>query len=80
MAAEGLAAQACCRVLGVSESGYYARRIRPPSVRSVRHAWLTDVIRTVHADSRATYMAAGACTPSSPSGAALWSAIRRSRC
>ena len=44
-----------CRVLKVSESGYYARRSRPPSVRSVRHAWLTDLIRRAHFASRGTY-------------------------
>ncbi len=44
-----------CRVVEVSESGYYARRSRPPSVRSVRHAWLTDLIRRAHFDSRGTY-------------------------
>jgi putative transposase len=55
MAAEGLAVQVCCRVLEVSESGYYAWRGRAPSVRAIRHAWLTDAIRQVHADSRQTY-------------------------
>ena len=44
-----------CRVLEVSESGYYARRCRPPSIRSIRHAWLTDLIREAHAASRGTY-------------------------
>ena len=40
---------------GVSESGYYAWRSRPPSPRAIRHAWLTEVIRQVHAPSRQTY-------------------------
>ena len=53
--AEGCPAQVACRVLGVSESGYYARRRRAPSPRTIRHAWLTDLIRQVHADSRGTY-------------------------
>jgi transposase InsO family protein len=39
----------------VSEAGYYARRSRAPSARSIRHAWITDVIRQVHAASRETY-------------------------
>ncbi|MEJ7705711.1 MAG: IS3 family transposase [Geodermatophilaceae bacterium] len=39
----------------MSESGYYAWRSRSPSLRSVRHAWLTDLIRAVHVDSRGTY-------------------------
>lgn len=51
----GLPAQLVCRVLGVSESGYYARRSRPASARSIRHAWITDVIRQAHAASRETY-------------------------
>ena len=55
MAAEGLPVQVCCRVLEVSESGFYAWRARPPSARAIRHAWLTDTIRQVHAASRQTY-------------------------
>lgn len=53
--AQGLPANLACRVLDVSESGYYARRSRAPSSRSIRHAWLTDVIRQVHVGSRGTY-------------------------
>ena len=53
--ADGLPAQTACRVLGVSESGYYARRGRPPSARTIRHVWLTDLIRQIHAASRGTY-------------------------
>jgi putative transposase len=53
--AEGLSAQTACRVLAVSESGFYEWKRRPPSVRSIRHAWLTDMIRQVHANSRGTY-------------------------
>ncbi len=55
MAAEGLAVQLACRVLAVSESGYYPRRTRAPSARSIHHAWLTEVIRQVHIASRGTY-------------------------
>jgi transposase InsO family protein len=55
MATEGHAIQVACRVLGVSESGYYAWRKRPCSPRAVRHAWLTDRISAVHAASRGTY-------------------------
>jgi transposase InsO family protein len=55
MAAEGLCVQVACRVLGVSESGYYVWRKRGPSARAVRHAWLTDRIRQVHQASRGTY-------------------------
>jgi transposase InsO family protein len=55
MVAEGLQVQTSCRVLGVSVSGFYQRRTRAPSARSIRHAWLTEVIRQVHVDSRGTY-------------------------
>jgi transposase InsO family protein len=55
MAAEGLPVEVACRVLGVSESGYYAWRSRAPSVRAIRHAWLTDLIQTVHAATRGVY-------------------------
>jgi putative transposase len=55
MVAEGLPAQLACRVLDVSESGFYAWRARPPSERAIRHAWLTDLIRQIHADFRGVY-------------------------
>jgi putative transposase len=55
MAAEHIPVEVACRVLDVSTSGYYAWRARPPSQRSVRHAWLTDLIVKVHQDSRGTY-------------------------
>lgn len=48
MPEEGLPAQLACRVLGVSESGFYAWRSRSPSARAIRHAWLTDVITEIH--------------------------------
>jgi putative transposase len=55
MAAEGLRVQVACQVLGVSESGFYAWRGRPPTARAVRHAWLTDLICQIHADFRGVY-------------------------
>ena len=55
MAAENHSVQLACLVLGVSESGYYAQRSRAPSPRAIRHAWLTDVIREIHRDSRGVY-------------------------
>jgi putative transposase len=55
MAAEHIPVEVACRVLDVSTSGYYAWRSRPPSQRSIRHAWLTDLIVQVHQDSRGTY-------------------------
>ncbi|EFQ83224.1 integrase core domain protein [Aeromicrobium marinum DSM 15272] len=44
-----------CRVLGVSTSGYYEWRSRPPSARDVADAHLLNVIREIHAASRQTY-------------------------
>lgn len=55
MAAEGLPVEVACRVLGVSESGYYGWRSRAPSARAIRHSLLTEVIRKVHTDSRCVY-------------------------
>ena len=55
MVAEGLPAQLACRVLDVSESGFYAWRSRPPSERAIRHAWLTDLIGQIHVDFRGVY-------------------------
>ncbi|WP_157556758.1 IS3 family transposase [Nocardia acidivorans] len=55
MAEEGLSIRITCRVLGVSESGFYDWRSRPPSQRQVRHAWLTALIAEVHNRSRGAY-------------------------
>ncbi len=55
MAAEGHAVMLACRILAVSESGFYAQRHRPPSARAIRHAALTELIGRVHLDSRGTY-------------------------
>jgi putative transposase len=44
-----------CRALGVSRSGFYAWRSRPPSSRAVADAALTATIKAVHAGSRGTY-------------------------
>ena len=44
-----------CRLLGVSKSGYYAWRKRPPSQRARFDAVLTQKIETIHRNSRATY-------------------------
>lgn len=55
MVAECRLLQTACRLLAVSESGFYDWRSRAPSPRAVRHAWLTDVIREVWAASRQTY-------------------------
>lgn len=55
MRSEGLPTRVACRVLEVSESGFYEWRTRTPSARSIRHAWLTDLIHQIHQQSRGTY-------------------------
>jgi putative transposase len=44
-----------CHVLGVSRSGYYAWRCRPPSARAIADGELTQAIRRIHETSRGTY-------------------------
>jgi putative transposase len=44
-----------CRTVGVSKSGYYAWKMRPPSKRSREDAALTERIVEVHKRSRETY-------------------------
>lgn len=46
---------ALCAVLGVSRSGYYEWRERPPSERALENERLLGLIRQVHADSRENY-------------------------
>ena len=55
MAAERLPVQKACRLLGVSESGYYAWKTRVPSNRQIRHAWLLEQIQAVHEAARGVY-------------------------
>ena len=47
--------QFMCRMLGVSRSGYYCWRDKPPSARSLQDAALTEKIREIHRRSRETY-------------------------
>ena len=44
-----------CRLLGISPSGYYAWRRRPPSARTQANEALTERIRAIHAFSQGTY-------------------------
>ncbi len=44
-----------CRVLGVSRSGFHAWEHRAPSDRQLADAWLTEKIRTAHAESLGSY-------------------------
>jgi putative transposase len=52
---QGINARHACRVLGVSESGYYAWKDRPPSSTALRRLWLAGEITNVHRDSGGTY-------------------------
>jgi transposase InsO family protein len=53
--ADGVRVGRSCHALGVSRSGYYDWASRAPSLRSIRHAWLSDLIGTIHQASRGTY-------------------------
>jgi transposase InsO family protein len=48
-------AELLCEVLGVSRSGYYAWKGRPPSPAAVRRAGLVEQVREAHQGSRSTY-------------------------
>lgn len=52
---QGFDVQRACLMLGVFVSGYYDWKVRPPSVRTLRHAWLAGEIAQVHKDSGGTY-------------------------
>jgi putative transposase len=52
---QGFDVQRACLMLGVSVSGYYEWKVRPPSARTLRHAWLAGEIAQVHKDSGGTY-------------------------
>ena len=47
--------QAMARVLGVSRSGYYAHRRRPPSERAIRQADLDERVRTLYETRKGRY-------------------------
>ena len=44
-----------CHVLGVSPSGYYSWRGRPPSRRAIQDRELEECIQTIHESSRGVY-------------------------
>lgn len=52
---QGINVRHACRVLGVSESGYYAWRDRPDPPRTLRRIWLAGEIADVHKASGGTY-------------------------
>src|SRR3954464_189009 len=45
----------CCRLLGVSRSGYYEWASRAPSDRALTDAWLIEKIRQIHEENRRVY-------------------------
>jgi putative transposase len=55
LAREGHGTKRVCRVLRVAPSGFFRWRATPPSDRSIRRAWLADVIVEIHDQSRRTY-------------------------
>ena len=55
MRTEGFSTQVACRVLEVSQSGFYDWKSPLPSARSICHAWLTDLICQVDQGSRGIY-------------------------
>ncbi len=79
MAAEKLPVQVACRVLGVSESGYYEHRKRAPSERAVRHAMLTELISQIHLESHGIY-GGRRVHAELPLAAAWWWATTRLSC
>lgn len=52
---QGINVRHACRVLGVSESGYYDWKDRPDSPRTLRRIWLAGEIADVHKASAGTY-------------------------
>jgi putative transposase len=52
---QGIDVQRACVMLGVSQSGYYAWKDRPPSLRTLRHLWLGGEITDIHEASAGTY-------------------------
>jgi putative transposase len=55
LTSQGFPAKRCCRILGVAASGFFMWRRRSPSPRQLGLAWLTDLVRAIHANSRGTY-------------------------
>ncbi len=55
VAGQGIDVSHACRVLGVSQSGYYGWKTRPLSPRALRRIWLAGEIVDVHKASRGTY-------------------------
>ncbi len=52
---QGFDVQRACLMLGVRPLGLLRLEGRPPSARTLRHAWLAGEIAQVHKDSGGTY-------------------------
>jgi len=52
---QGIDVQNACLILGISPSGYYAWKGRPPSPRTLRRIWLAGETADVHKASGGTY-------------------------
>ncbi len=55
IAKERMSVRLACSVVDVSTAGYYAAVTRPVAARTIRHAWLVDLISQIHTASRGTY-------------------------
>jgi putative transposase len=55
LAGQGIYVQRASLMLGVSQSGYYDWKGRPPSERTLRHLWLGGEITDIHEASTGTY-------------------------
>lgn len=55
LAREGHGTKRVCRLLRIAPSGFFAWRSRGPSARSIRRAWLSDVIVEIYQRSRHSY-------------------------
>jgi len=63
--------EACCDVLGVSRSGYYAWRDRPRAARAGRREELAAKVRAVHGANRGVYGSPRVCAALRASGEAV---------
>jgi putative transposase len=52
---QGISAKRCCRILGVSASGYFMWKARTSSARELKSRWLSGLISEIHKRSRGTY-------------------------